>query len=393
MSHDAELNRRWRLILGPYADESATSTGTNSANDQSFDDNLSPSDQERDRLLNYLYHREYQQRQYDSNSAGEDSERHGGRERSHLTAPQWLGKVRELFPKSTGETLQRQALERYGLDQLLTDPEVLEQATPSLELVRTLLSCRSLLPPSAMAAVRRLIRKVVADLEKKLAQKVRNAIIGPRQRGLHGGRPQMSNLDWATTLRRNLKHYDSERQTLALERLYFWQRERRKLRWDIIVLVDQSGSMLDSVIYSAVLAAIFTGLQTLRTRLILFDTSVVDVSDQIGDPVEVLLGIQLGGGTDIACAMTYAASKVENPRRTLLVLISDFYEGGDAKALLTVSKRLKDSGVKQLGLAALDERAEPDYNRQLAQKLSNLGMEIGAMTPDRLADWVGDAIR
>ncbi len=389
MSHDAELSRRWRLILGPYADESGS--GSNSTHGQRGD--LNQSDQERDRLLNYLYQREYQQRQYDGSDAGDDNERHGGRERSRLTAPQWLGKVRELFPKSSSETLQRQALERYGLDQLLTDPEVLEQATPSMELVRTLLSCRALLPPSAMSATRRLIRKVVNDLEKKLAQKIRNSIIGPRQRGLHGGRSQLSNLDWATTLRRNLKHYDPDQQTLALERLYFWQRERRKLRWDIIVLVDQSGSMLDSVIHSAVLAAIFTGLQTLKTRLILFDTSVVDVSDQIGDPVEVLLGIQLGGGTDIACAMSYAASKVENPRRTLLVLITDFYEGGDAKSLLTVSKRLHDSGVKQLGLAALDERAEPDYNRQLAQKLNNIGMEIGAMTPDRLADWVGDAIR
>lgn len=381
MPNDSELIRRWRLTLGPYAEQDKSS-------------NLNNADQERDRLLDYLYRREYQDRQYDNDAQDDDYDRRGGREASRLTAPQWLNRVRELFPRSTSETLQRQALERYGLDQLLTDPEVLEKATPSMDLVRTLIQCRSLLPPAAMGAARRLIRKVVNDLEKKLAQKVRNSIIGPRRRGLHGNRAQLSNLDWAKTLRHNLKHYDPESQSLVLERLYFWQRERLKVRWDVIVLVDQSGSMLDSVINSAVLASIFTGLQNvLRTRLILFDTQVVDVSDHIGDPVEVLLGIQLGGGTDIAKAMAYAADKVTTPKRTLLILISDFYEGGSTKNLLSISKRLHDSGVIQLGLAALDERAEPDYDRQLAQKLTDLGMQIGAMTPDRLADWVGQHIR
>ena len=300
--------------------------------------------------------------------------------------------MRELFPHSTAETLQKQALERYGLDELLTDPAVLEQATPSLDLVRTLLSCRSLLPPAAMSTVRRIIRQVVRELEQKLAQKVRNSIMGVRLRGQHGGRPSLANLDWPTTLRRNLKHFNQEHDTLVLERLFFLQRQQRKLRWDIIVLVDQSGSMLDSVIHSAVLAAIFTSLQTLRTRLVLFDTSVVDVSEQIGDPVEVLLGVQLGGGTDIALAMQYAAGRVVNPRRTLLVLISDFYEGGDSSALLKTTLRLHESGVKLLGLAALDERAEPDYDHKMAQQLANRGMEIGAMTPDQLAEWVGRTI-
>ena len=184
---------------------------------------------------------------------------------------------------------------------------------------------------------------------------------------------------------------------ICLAVLFFLQRQQRKLPWEIIILVDQSGSMLDSVIHSAVLAAIFTGLRSLKTRLVLFDTQVVDVSDRVGDPVEVLLGVQLGGGTDIAQALSYAATKVNNPRRTMVVLISDFYEGGSAKQLLTTAKRLHDSGVKLLGLAALDQRAEPiraepDYDRELAQRLVNLGMEVGAMTPDQLAAWVGQVM-
>ena len=383
-----ELRRRWRLILGHYGECGSTHDGGDGdgGGDGPASPELTDTDRQRDQTLDYLYSREYSGRQ-------ELDGRQGGREASRLTAPRWLSQVRELFPRATAETLQRQALERYGLDELLTDPEVLERATPSLDLVRTLISCRSLLPAAAMGAARRIIRRVVHDLEEKLAQQVCNAILGSRRRGVHGGRPNLANLDWQTTLRRNLKNYDSDYDTLVLQRLYFLQRQQRKLRWDIIVLVDQSGSMLDSVIHSAVLAAIFTGLQTLRTRLVLFDTQVVDISDRVGDPVEVLLGVQLGGGTDIARALDYAAGRVENPRRTLVVLITDFYEGGNPKRLVATARALHESGVRLLGLAALDERAEPDYDHQMAQKLANHGMEIGAMTPDQLADWVGRAIQ
>jgi len=411
----SENLRRWRLILGEHSEQSLTEPGQQGqgASNRSADQPkllqrfspgsgssklLSRTDQRRDKALQYLYQREYQQR--DAAGINEDEEddldsllgRFAGRGGSRLTAPTWLRQVRELFPSSTAQTLQKQALERYGLDELITDPEVLESATPSLDLVGILIAYRSLLPAQTMTMARRIIRKVVNQLEEKLRQKVRNALLGPRQRQHHGGRPSLANLDWPTTLRRNLKHYDQQYDTVVLERLFFFQRNRRQLRWDIIVVVDQSGSMHDSVIHSAVLAAIFTSVDSLRTRLILFDTSVVDITDQVGDPVEVLLGVQLGGGTDIASAMDYAASRVENPRRTMIVLVTDFFEGGDPQALVRTTDRLQQNGVTTLGLAALDDRAEPDYDHALAQDLANVGMEIGAMTPDRLAEWVGRMI-
>ena len=374
----SELRRRWQLMLGHYSqNELGAPSGQGSMN---------AADANRDRLLAYLYDREYHNRQY-------EGQRSGGRGASPMTAPEWLNEVRELFPRSSCEILQRQALERYGMQALLTDPAVLAQATPSMELVQTLISCRALLPDASLDAARWIIRQVIADIEKRLAQRVRNAITGARRRSGHGGQASLANLDWASTVRGNLKNYDRELNTLVLERLYFWQRQQRQMRWDIIVLVDQSGSMLDSVIHSAVLAAIFTGLQNLRTRLVLFDTQVVDVSDRIGDPVDVLLGIQLGGGTDIAQAVHYAASKIDNPRRTLVVLISDFYEGGNEQSLIAAIQKMYENGVKLLGLAALDDRAEPDYDRQLAQQLVQVGMDIGAMTPDQLADWVGLSIQ
>ncbi|GBC60565.1 VWA domain-containing protein [Desulfonema ishimotonii] len=383
-SDKKEALRRWRLILGPYGDDAlADAAGAGQGKKGAL---LNGEDVRRDRVLHYLYGREYKDRQADADG------REGGAGASRMSVPHWLGQVRRLFPRSTVETLQRHALERYEMTALLTDPEVLEKATPSVELVRTLISFRSLLPPASMTAARKVIRAVVRELEEKLARKVRNAIQGPRCRHRHGGRPGIHNLDWKTTIRRNIRHFQPSEGTLVPEHLYFFQRSKRRLPWDIFILVDQSGSMLDSVIHSAVLAAIFYGLSSLRARLILFDTQVVDLTDRVDDPVEVLLGVQLGGGTDIGSALEYASGLVRNPGRTIVVLISDFYEGGRPGHMEAVVRRLSDAGVTLLGLAALDDRAEPDYNRHAAQQLADIGMEIGAMTPDRLAEWVGNVM-
>jgi len=391
----AELLRRWRLILGPAAEDglgSGAATSGESGTQQTEQQGrrrpvLGDRDRQRDGLLEHLYGREHAKRVYETGGP-----RRAGRESSGLSVPQWLAGVRALFPRSTAETIQRQALERYGMRELLVDPEVLRQAPADLETVRLLIQYRSLLSDTAMGEARRLIRKVVAELEERLTRRVRNSILGPRLRQEHGGASMLSNLDWATTLRRNLKHYQPELGVVIPERLWFWRRQRRRLPWDLILLVDQSGSMLSSVIHSAVIAAVFHGLRVLRTRLVLFDTRVVDVSERVGDPVELLLGVQLGGGTDIAAAMDYARGKVETPRRTLIVLVSDLYEGGNPAMLVQLTARLHQSGVALLGLAALDDRGNPDYDRPLAAQLAAAGMEIGAMTPDRLADWVGETM-
>ncbi len=389
----AELRRRWRLVLGRHADQplqpdSEVPDGPQSKGKCRAGAGryrlLDQADRRRDQLLDFLYQREYQGRQYNG--------RQGGSGDSAFTAPEWLRQVRELFPHSTVEVLQHQALERYGLQELITDPEVLATLPPSMDLVRTLISYRSLLPPEAMRTARHLIRQVVRQLEDRLAQRIRNAVLGPRHLHRRGGRPSLNGFDWPTTLRHNLRHYDLEQDALVLERLFFFQRQQQQVPWELIILVDQSGSMLDSTIHAAVTAAIFSGLRSIRTRLLLFDTRVLDVTEQVRDPVEVLLGVQLGGGTDIAAAMEYAARLIHNPRRTLLVLISDFYEGGNPGKLLDRVRRLRESGVTQLGLAALDQRADPDYDHHTAQHLVAEGMEIAAMTPERLADWVGSKL-
>ncbi|GLK89630.1 VWA domain-containing protein [Pseudomonas turukhanskensis] len=369
---DAELRRRWRLALGRDAEGNAADAAQP----------LGSGDAERDTALDFLYQREYQQRS--------DETRSGGQEASRMTPATWLAKVRKLFPVSTVQVLQRQAIERYKLTALLTDPEVLRQSTPTLNLVQTLLSFRNHLPDSLMAEVRQVIRTVCQALEERLARRVRSRIEGRRNRQARGGRPTHAALDWHLTIRRNLKHYDLEGEVMALQRLYYNPARQKQLPWDIIVLVDQSGSMAPSIIYAAVIASIFSQVRSLNTRVLLFDTQVVDVSGQLDDPVETLLAVQLGGGTDIAQAVLHAEALISQPRRSMLVLLSDFYEGGSHASLYASVTRLAEAGVSLLGLAALDQDAQPDYDPDTAQALIACGMRVAAMTPDHLADWVAE---
>lgn len=373
--NEAELRRRWRLVLGGDSDSAAGG-------------GLSELDGARDAALDYLYQREYAQR----SQGPQHEEPSGGSEASRLGAVRWLEKVRRLFPHSTVEILQRQAIERYRLTALLGDPEVLRQATPNIELVQTLLTFRHWLPEALMGEVRRIIRQVCEDLDNRLARRLRSRVEGRRIRHAQGGRPNHAALDWSLTLKRNLRHYDVEGEMLLLQRLYFNPQRKHQLPWEIILLVDQSGSMTSSVIHAAVVAGIFSRLRSLQTRVLLFDTQVVDVSGRIDDPVETLLAVQLGGGTDIGLALAHAETLVSQPSRCMLVLISDFYEGADPAHMLGSVERLAEAGVSLLGLAALDEQAQPVYDQAMARELVDRGMPVAAMTPEHLAEWVGSCM-
>lgn len=380
MTDSKERFRRWRLILGPYAENGLSGRTKRSKR------LLGDEDAQRDRLLNFLYSREHDKRRTGTYEAsGKDAP-------ALVTAAQWISGVRKLFPESTVEILQKHAVSRYELTELLTDPDVLENATPSMDLVRILMGFKSVLPRESRQAAEKIIRAVVLDLEKKLAGRVTNTIRGKKRKFVHGGRPVFSNLDWKTTITRNLKHYHVAHDEFVIEKLFFHKRDLDRIPFEIFILVDQSASMLDSLIYSAVLAAIFTRLNTLKCHLILFDHRIADLTEIAKDPVEVLMSAQLGGFTDIGSALNYAASKIGHPRRSMAVVISDFYEGGDYGVLESTARKLIDSGVSLLGLAALDDRGNPDFNRDLARNLTDIGMEIGAMTPDHLADWVADVM-
>ena len=365
---------RWRLILGRYA-EQRLPLGGKGGGGQGQSGRM-------DRALEYLYGREYQGRGLRKDQP------HGSLSGSQPTLVTWLSEVRELFPKETVEVIEKHALDRYGLTELVTDPQTLERLEPNQELLRTLLALRGHLKGEVLTLARRIIKRVVEDLRRRLESEVRRVLSGRINRFRHSPLAVSQNFDPLGTLRKNLKHFDRERRQLVIEQLRFFERNTRRLRWDIILCVDQSGSMADSVIHSAVMAGILAALPAFRIRVVVFDTNVVDLSDYVDDPVETLMRVQLGGGTDIGQAVRYCTQLVENPHRTVLVLVTDFCEGAPPSELIRAVRKLAEARVRLLGLASLDDQANPVYNREIAEDLAACGMEIAALTPEKLAHWL-----
>ena len=366
-----QLNR-WRLILGSY---SRNQIGFGDG--ASLENGISCMDLEE--ALDFLYHREQ----------GEDVRRQGGTEASRLTAATWITRIRKLFPKETVEILERHALDRYGMTELLTDREVLEKLEPNQELLKTILQLKHLMKGDVLDTARRIVKQVAEEIAKKLNQDIRKSLLGKIDRNSSSPVRSIRNLDIQKTIRKNLKHYDRENNRLLLEQVYFNGRTRKYSQWRVVIAVDESGSMLDSVIHSAVMAGIFAKLPMLDTKLVIFDTQVVDLSAHLDDPVATLMSIQLGGGTYITGALEYCERLIDNPHRTMVVLVSDLCEGGSVAALLGVSRGIIESGAKLICLTALDMEANPVYDRRTAQQMADLGAYVGAMTPEALGDFMG----
>ena len=318
--------------------------------------------------------------------------RAGGSGPSQLTTVDWLDAITRLFPRETIERLERDAVERYEIHDVVTDPAVLARIEPNATLLKAVLRTKHLMNPEVLRLARRIVEQVVRDLMEKLAQEVRIAFSGARART--PSRFKLArNFDVRRTIRRNLAHHDPETRRIAVETPYFLSRTRKHMeQWQVILIVDQSGSMTGSVIHSAVTAACLWGLPGVRTHLIAFDSNVVDLTSDVDDPVELLMKVQLGGGTDIARAVAYGAQLIDQPRRTILAVITDFFEGGSEAQLLRTVKDLVGQGTIVLGLAALDEDANPVYDRELAQRIADLGAHVGAMTPGELAAFVAERV-
>ena len=380
LDHDLAV-RRWRMVLGRYAQSALP---------------RHPEDADLDGTLGYLYDREYTERGHrlsDSGAANRDGAgRGGGLEASALRAVDWLDGARRLFPASTIERLERDALTRYGLSDLLADPDAVDSIRTSPELGAALLRIKGTISPALADGLRTLIARIVADILQRLRRPMTTALTGARQRHRRSPHASARNFDWRRTIAANLGHADPRTGRLLVEEVRFMSRQRRhNVAWDIIIVVDQSASMSSSLLHSAVMASILAALPGMSVRLILFDTSVVDVSHLVHDPVEILMTSQLGGGTDIANAVGYAAAQVTQPTRTVLALVSDFEEGGSVSSLVTRVRGLADSGVTMLGLASLTDDGAPWFDRTVADKLAAVGMRIAAMTPDRFADWLAEA--
>ena len=361
---DAERLRRWRLVLGGDA---ADGTGCT----------LTEADRRLDRALGALY----------------DSDRKGSLSASAPSVPRWLGDIRDYFPASVVQVMQRDAFERLDLKRMLTEPEMLEAIQPDIALVSTLISMRALLGGRTRETARLVVRRVADDLMRKLEEPLRRAVNGAIDRVSVNRRPRHAEIDWNRTIRANLRHYQAEYRTIVPEtRLGHGRRSRGSLK-DIILCIDQSGSMARSVVYSSIFGAVMASLPAVSTRLVVFDTEVVDLSDQLDDPVEVLFSVQLGGGTDIDRAVGYCEGRITRPEDTVLVLISDLYEGGVEEGLLARARRLVAAGVQVVALLALSDEGAPSYDRALAARLAASGVPAFACTPDLFPDLMAAAIR
>ena len=385
---DAETAvRRWRMVLGRYAESTLPRRDEDAGLDET---------------LGYLYDREYTGRglRHGRGAAGAGASggsgaggvgAGGGLGASALRAVDWLDGARRLFPASTLQRLESDALTRYGLTELLADPAAVDSIETSPELGAALLRIKGTIHPQLAAGLRALIARIVADAVERLRRPLTTALTGSRRRDRRSLRASARDFDWRGTIAANLGNADPATGRLLVQDVRFMARQRRQnLQWDIIILVDQSASMSSALLHSAVMASILAALPGLSVRLILFDTSVVDVSHLAGDPVEVLMTCQLGGGTDIARAVAYASGLVRRPTRTVLALVSDFEEGGSVSSLVNEVAALAGSGVRLLGLAALNDDGEPWYDRVVAERLAGAGMRVAAMTPDRFAVWLAE---
>lgn len=378
MSADPPPLQRWRLVLGKAAEEELGGCSGDFA--------------AMDAALGWLYGRDKELAERDIRDERDRCTK-GGSGASQLTVPEWINEIHRLFPKETIERLEQDAVERYGIDEVVTNPEVLARVEPNEVLLAAVLRTKHLMKPEVLAQARRLVAEVVRRLMEKLAREVRQVFAGPLDRRRRSPRRGARNLDFRRTLRVNLGRWSPQERKLYVEKLWFFTRRRRFTEpWQIVLLVDQSGSMVSSVIHSAVTASCLAGLPGMRTHLVAFDTAVVDLTDQASDPVELLMKVQLGGGTDIGQAVQYAAGLLETPRRSIVILITDFFEGASPELLVRRVKALCEQGTKVLGLAALDEKANPIYDRDLAARLVRVGAHVGAMTPGELAGWIAEKV-
>jgi Mg-chelatase subunit ChlD len=362
MVDDTERLRRWRLVLG-------------GASADPSDPRLSGPDLGMDKVLAALY----------------DGERSAGLGSSSPNVARWLGDIRTYFPSSAVRVMQQDALDRLHLTQMLLEPEMLEAVDADVHLVATLLSLSHVIPEKTKETARQVVRKVVEELERKLANPLIQAVRGSLSRATRTSRPRAGEIDWDRTIRANLKNYLPDRGTIIAEKLVGYGHKRSSLR-DIVLCVDQSGSMASSVVYAGIFGAVLASIRAVGTRMVVFDTAVVDLTDDLQDPVDLLFGTQLGGGTDINRALAYCQQVITRPTQTILVLITDLYEGGDERQMLQRAAELSASGVQVVCLLALSDRGSPSFDTRNAAALAGMRIPSFACTPDLFPDLMAAAI-
>jgi Mg-chelatase subunit ChlD len=362
-SNDQTRLERWRLLLGKKADPPA-------------EIKLDETSQGMDDVMEALY----------------DSEREGGLGASSPKVHRWLSDVQRYFPTSVAKVLQKDAIERLGIEEILRSEELTEQLEADLHLATTIVALKELIPKKSKESARRLVEKVVRELENRLKNPMREAIQGALHRAVRNRRPKWNEIDWNKTIRKNLKHYQADLNTIIPEQLIGYGKKGSSLK-EVILLCDQSGSMSESVVYASVFGAILASMRSIKTHFIAFDTKIADLTEYLDDPVDLLYGTQLGGGTDIAKALGYTMTLVERPTDTIVILLTDLFEGGSINTTFERVDELKRMGVQLICLLALSDEGKPAYDKQVAQVLASKDVPTFACSPDRFPDLMAAAIK
>lgn len=380
--NDTQELQRWRLILGQESENRLSSMNM-------------PALSEEQSLMDSALAAIYNKSESGGFGSSGGSGKGGGHGPSNPQISRWLGDVRTLFDKEIVKIIQNDAVNRCGLKQLLFEPELLENTEPDINLASTILTLKDMIPKRSKDSVRTFIKKIVEDINKQLEQDIRRAVTAAVNKRAHSPIPSAAALDYKMTIQRNLKHWSPELGTIVPEHFYFFDRGSKTAanKWTVILDIDQSGSMGESVIYSSVVSCILASMGSLKTRVVAFDTNIVDLTEKCDDPVDLLYGFQLGGGTDIDKSVVYCQQFIENPRKTLFFLISDLEEGGNRAAFVRRMEEIKASGVTLVCLLALADHGKPYYDEHMAQKLSGMGIPCFACSPQKLPDLLGQVLR
>ena len=370
---DCRSLNRWRLILGSFSN-------------LEIDNEYS----EIDETLNFLYDREYTQN--GGYSLDNFNNSNSSKEKSALTVPKWISKVKKLFPKETVEIMQKQALEKYKLTEILTDENILKEIEPNIELLKNILTFKDMMSQNVKKLAYDIVKKTLEEIKNKMEVEIKKVFYGKKLPNSNTTNKIFKNLDIKKTIRYNLKNYDIKNKTIFTYKLFFNQNIKKYNPYNIIIVIDESGSMLDSVIYSSIMASIFANLPYLSIKLIIFDISVVDLSEHIKEPIDILFKVQLGGGTNIAQALEYAKKITFAPDKTIVLLISDLFDSNDYKLMYKNVNDIIESGSKLIVLTSLDYNVNSIYDKEAARYFSKIGAKVGALTPSKLSKWISDII-
>ncbi len=372
----AEQLKKWRLILGSES-EGGFPDGSRLA--------LSAEELLMDQALSQIYGWD----QEDGSGNG------GGKGMASPMLTKWLGDLRTLFSPMQVRVIQSDAIERMGMKQLLFEPEMLDHMTPDVSMASLLLLMKDQIPKKAKEHAREYISRIVEEINKRLADDVKRCVSAAVNKREHSPIPSASALDHKLTIRRNLKNYDPESKLIYPEKFYFFDHAStaRSSSRTIVLDIDQSGSMGESAIYASVMGCILASISSVRTHVVAFDTEVTDLTGLCEDPVELLYGIQLGGGTNIEKSIAYCSELIATPSKTTLFLVTDLCENGNRAGLLQRLGGLKESGVTVVVLLAISDSGKPVYDHQMAERIAAMDIPCFGCPPDKLPELLALALK